>query len=315
MLDDVAAHLVEVVLDLGQVLVAAAQVVDQVADREYGDRLVELAQVLAHLALEARQLGHGVAQLFLQQFHGGAHLLLLRLRPLGEILGAHHLAVLDRRQYQPARRAHDGDRLRFRLLLDALEDPVVGGAKFGLQLGAPGAVLLALESARDGGLDHLDQLRHVVAERRAAPGRQQDHVGLVRLLEVVDVADVGRRRHLGRAALEELAHGGILAGARWARRKQVVALALDADAEADRVHGAALADDVERVLELVGGAEAERRDIAAMVKLVRVQCLGGGHGGRSPVLFPCGLPYGSRSLPRYPASRSMRSISASLSPR
>ena len=82
----------------------------------------------------------------------------------------------------------------------------------------------------------------------------------MRVLEVVDVTPVGRGILRGRLAVQELADGGVLAERVGPEREQVEAGRADADAEAQRLDGPLLAEDLVDVLELGGRRNATIAD-------------------------------------------------------
>src|SRR5512135_235663 len=78
-------------------------------------------------------------------------------------------------------------------------------------------------------------------------------------------------------------HHAAFADAGGAQHEQVVALLMDAGAEADRVHRAHLADDLGHILQVGGGLEAELFAVAGLIELSRRQserCIVLRHGCR-----------------------------------
>ena len=112
-------------------------------------------------------------------------------------------------------------------------------------------------------------MRHVGLELLRAAGRKRDRPGTMRLLEVEQVAPVGRHVAPRRFALEKGAYDRAPAHAFGPHCEQVVALARDADAEADRFDGACLAEHLGRRGQFRGGFESELARIAGAPQRLR----------------------------------------------
>ncbi len=211
---------------------------------------------------------HGVAdeplELRLQRLDCALDALLLRFGQLRELVRAHHFTVLDRREGEPGRRAQQGDPLGDSFVAQCGKRLFVAFLEFGVDAVGLGAVLVALEYRGDVAAQLLHQPRHVRAQPGAAAGRQLDGDGAMRMDEVVDVDPVGRPRRALGPSLDLLAHQRVPAAARRAHDEQVVAVALDADCQFDRVGGTFLAGDDADVLEFIGGGKVELPGIATV---------------------------------------------------
>ena len=241
---EVRAHLLDVVHDLGQVVVVLAQLLDEQGHRVAHHLLVEAAHPLAPLALPLGRLLENLLQLLLQLGDVRAHLRLGLLGPLAKGFRAHHLALGGGRQGEPRGGADQAHAARLGVLLQLVERGFLALAELRLKGLGSGLVLLALESRGNGRAQLADELLHVGAEPAAPAGRQLERARLVGLLEVVDVAPVGRRRHSGRRLLDVAPDERVLAGAGRAVGEDVVAMAPDADAEPDRLQRTLLAEAV-----------------------------------------------------------------------
>ena len=196
-----------------------------------------------------------------------------RIGKLFEILWVDDLAFMHRRQHDPFRGAGDGDRFGRRLFLDVLKYRVTGFPESGFQFTAAVAVFVGFERPGNGHPHQFNELLHIPAKRCPPAGRQLNPHGPVGLGEIIEVAGVGRRRHTGGAAFQELADNTVLAGARRPQGEHVVALLSDADAETNRLYGAVLADDPIAILELLRRLEAELGGIAKAAELIdRKRC-------------------------------------------
>jgi len=122
------------------------------------------------------------------------------------------------------------------------------------RVGAEGVV--AVEEAKG-----TETTLEVLPQRLAASGREQQRARAVRCREVVQVAEVGRRR-LGRGApLEVRADERELPRVRRARREEVPARRAQLGRETHGVHCARLADGAVERHRVRGGLERERRGV------------------------------------------------------
>ena len=264
LLDHVLAHRVEVGEDVGVAFVVALELVDQRPDRRLHHLVVELAQALLALALPARRLIEALAQLLLEILDALLDALALLLGQLLELLGRRDLAVLlERRERDAHRRAQQSETALARLLLHLAEELLGEGLVLLVDDLAPGLVLVALERGRQHRAHFLGQLLELAAQAPAGAGRELEQPGLARVLEVVDVAPVGRRGPRRRHRLEERLGERVAAARGRAEDEDVVAVGVDADAELERLDRARLADAGGEDLEVGGGGEAGAGEIGA----------------------------------------------------
>ena len=170
--DDVVADLVEPGDDVGEVGHAVGQVGEQVPHGEAGDLAVEVAELLAELLLPARDLLHGALHLVVDGAHVGLQGRLGLCVELREGVGRDDLAVADRGQRDPGRRADERDVAVLSGRSDGLEGSLLAVFEGGVQRGLAGLVVLGLEGGGDGGGQILDELRHAALEVRPAPRRE-----------------------------------------------------------------------------------------------------------------------------------------------
>ncbi len=230
--DDVLFHRRQVVGKLGQLAEAGAQLVEQRAHSKGRHFLLQLAYLLARLALPERRLAHDALQLLLQLLYLGLDPLLLLPRQLEELLRLNDLAVLHRGKGQPIRRLHQGNVALGGLGAQRLEGLFLPLAQLFFHAQPLNLVLLALEGGRQHRLQLVHQMNHGVAEGAAHAGRQADGVRLVGGLKIVNVDPIGRRALRGRSLLDEAAHGLIFAQPLRAERVEVVPFLVDANAKA-----------------------------------------------------------------------------------
>ena len=137
---------------------------------------------------------------------------------------------------------------------------------------------VAVERGAERRAEVADEGLHARAQRRAAPGRQGQQAGLERLVEVVEITEIGRHV-LARRALAQQAEGGrVLAAAGIPEHEHVVAGVAHREAEADRLDGALLTKVAGVVGERFGGVEAEAGGVAALAQCRRRQWHEIGHG-------------------------------------
>ena len=108
-----------------------------------------------------------------------------------------------------------------------------------------------------------DKGLHMRAQRRPAPRRQGEQARLERLVEIVQVAQVGRHRLARRAFAQQAEGGGMLAGAGLAQHEHVVTGVAHRQAEVDRLDRAFLPQVAGVLGEVGGGVEAEAGRVAA----------------------------------------------------
>ena len=252
--DHVGLNRVEVGDRASQRLVLLAHRIDQMSDREIRDLAVDLADFLAPRLVPARDLLDGFLKLLLKLLNGVLRPRALGLGQLAEVLGAHHFLAAHRREGEPHRCPDQRDLAGAGALLQLFEGLGLTLAELFVDALQPGAVLLAVEDRGNRGLQFLDQPRHVAVKFAAGARRKFQRLGPMRVLEIVDVAPIGGRFLMGRLAVQELAHGGVLAQRVGSEREQVEAVRADADTEAQRLDGPLLAQNVVEVIEFGGRA-------------------------------------------------------------
>ena len=279
MLDHVLLHHVQMGQHGGHIGEAGADVVQGVLDGQQRVVLVELLELLGALLAPARQHLQDLAQLVLQATDGRADALLLIVGQLVEVVGRDDLAVARGDKGEAARGAQQEDLLAFGFVAQGLERgffTLAEGVLDGLGLGA---VLVAFEQPGDGAAQVVHQLGHLVAQVGAPARGEAQGLRFVRLLEVVQVAPLGRVGLGGRLACQQLLHHAALAHARGALHIDVVALMAHAGAELHGLHRAHLADQLAQVFQLGGGLEIELMGIAGVVQLRGSQGGQVGHQG------------------------------------
>src|SRR5690606_6254360 len=198
--------------------------------------------------------------------HRPAGLLLLLGRQLFELRVAQDLAVADRRDREAVRRADETDVLAPSLLLQRFERAPVAILELLVDLRDTVAVMLALERRGDGLVELLDEPLHVAAQHRRAAGREPQRHRLALVVEIVDVAPVGGLRRLGRAGAQELLDDRVPVASGRAEHEDVEAVLPDPHAEIEGLDGSVLADREARIVELLGGREAEGGRVAVSVQ-------------------------------------------------
>ena len=257
------------------------------ADGQSRGLAVQFLDLVARLHPPARDPLDDLLQFLLQFLDRVLDLLALLQRQLFVFLRSDHLAAAHRRHGIAARRAHQLNAALQRPIRQFLEGAVV--PLLGLLFDFLDAVLVLLQLQRGGnrGLEFLHQLRHVTLQLGAQAGRQAERPGLVRLLEVVDVAPVVGRGFVGGLFAQEVVDGGAFAQPGRAEHEHVVPVPPNADAELDRVQRAGLAENLLQILQVVGGLERQ------MVCRAAPSQLGGTESHRAvPAICPIGVPTG-----------------------
>ena len=158
-----------------------------------------------------------------------------------------------------------------------------------LDLAHPGAVLVALEGRRDGGLELLDEAAHISLEGLPPAGWQGQGARALAVVEAVDVAPVVGDRLRAGPPLDGALDHGVLADTGRAEGEDVEALPVQPDAELDGLEGALLSDDAVEGVELRGRLEIERV-LCVGVQGARGQGLRLRHG-RLPPMLQCAPDY------------------------
>ena len=268
-LEQVLAHRLQVITDRLIAAVALQQWLKQ-GLQGFGDGLlVELAQLIARLALPLRQAGELFVQHFLKLGNIAVESLALLLRQLGKVGLIQRLALFHRRKGNILRVTVQRDAFFQRAAFYRINRPVVAlveGPINGAFLLLIGRVLKhrgeGCQQIVDKTVDHLDQLA-------GRTGCQADHPGFARLIEVVDVDKV-LRGDLALGLRAQIAlHIGKTAGSRVTHDKHVVARPVHGHTELQGLDCPLLAENATERFQIVGGREAEAVQIDGGGKLVR----------------------------------------------
>ncbi len=151
--------------------------------------------------------------------------------------------VVDCRDRRDARLRHlDREAVGDGELLQFLEELVAAPPDFSQHLALAARVIVAVKGAWNLPLSVAHKLEHVGSQRRAASNRQLDRVGLVGVVEVMDVDPVVRRWLARGELIDKVDDAGLAAGAGLAGDERVVAIGSDLQPETDGVYRAWLAD-------------------------------------------------------------------------
>ncbi len=277
---DIAAYGVEMGQHVGQFFVLLGHLSVQVVEHNAGHLAVQLAQAVAQLTLPARGMGQHLLQRLLHDLDVGLHALLVFLRQLLELFGREHGALFERGKGQPRRGAQQRQVAPLGLFLQLHQAGLLHLLELAFDGAAPRLVFLALEGRRKRRLHVLHQPLQVAAELAAQPAGQAQHLGAVGLVEVVDIAPVGRRRFAGRALLHGVVHQGELAHARRSQGKNVVAGTLHLHAKADGADGPLLADRDRQLCKVGGCDKVKQVGVCAAAQQCGRQRLAGSRSGR-----------------------------------
>ncbi len=117
---------------------------------------------------------------------------------------------------------------------------------------ALGLEILPVQILRNFGLQGLHHLRHGLAQQAPLPGGQAQRARAFRRIEVVQIAQVGRRRPACRRLLHRLPEQRRAAAADLAQHEQVVIRLIHAEAEAGGLLRALLPDPRQRMFQQFG---------------------------------------------------------------
>ena len=252
-----------------QIAVFLLQLRHVLPDRKQGHLAVELLQALALLAAPAHDISKNALELALQLADATLDARTLLVLQRREILRRDHLPVLERRESKARGRAQQPDVVLGGLAAQLSEGFLVTLREFGLDLPGARAVLVAFEDGRNGRTELVHECAHVVAQGRAAPGRELEDHRLRRFLKVIDIGPVARlhlSRHLARKLL---LHERALADSGRTHHEQVVAFPRDADAEAHGIDRARLPKERWQRFQIGTGLKLELRRIAAAIECFR----------------------------------------------
>ena len=247
---NIALDRIEILRDIGQVLITGTQLVHHHRNRGAGRLAVELAHCLTVVAFPLRNLPHDRFELTLDFFQIVLDPLALGLRERLEHLRRQHLAVAPRCQRQSHWRAHHRDAFLLGTPLQLAKGVLVALFELLLDDIEPRPVVVAFEGRRQRSAQFLDEPPHRFAEPGGAPRRELQAARLLRVGKVVDIAPVGRRRHAICPLPQQLFDNRMFADAAGPESIDVVALASHANSELHRLDRAILANRPRWILEL-----------------------------------------------------------------
>ena len=294
---DLVAVVTRVLLGLGRLLVVLVEhrALDRAVEHvvlhgvEKHQHLGQIGMRLAHLA---QQVGHGRAQhLVLGALDRFAH----GLAPAGEVveqilelvappgdagldvvalvlgqglegLGRQHVLAVRGRKDEALGRLQQRDAIGRTGLAELAQRALLARLVRVLQGFDAVDVGVAVERGRQRRPELADEGLHVRAQCAAAPRGQGQQPRLERLVEVVQVAQVGRHRLARRTVAQQAEGRGMLAAARIAEHEDVVAGVAHGQPEADRLDGALLAQIAGMIGKGFGGFEAEAGGVAALAQ-------------------------------------------------
>jgi hypothetical protein len=242
-LEDILLNHLQVLDQLRLFLVLVLVGVHELPDHEKGDLIVELGVLLLELLFGDPDLLDGFLHLFMKLIALLAKLLALFLFQVPQVLLGHGLPFLVGRDDHHAHlRELKDEALIFRHLGKAVDDFTPRLFESLVDLGFLCPIIVAVEDLGDLGEEGLDELLHILLEHLTHAGRNFETLGLVRFLEVVDIAPVRRRRFfLGLFFDERLGGIGQACFGRTCNEDIVSAL-LHPHAEVDGIDGTLLAD-------------------------------------------------------------------------
>ncbi|MNQ53478.1 hypothetical protein D3C85_675170 [compost metagenome] len=256
-LQQVDLHRLQVGADAGIFRVLFRQRRQQRLQRHCDGFFIELAQLVARLALPLRQAG----QFFVESFFQGGDIeveaLALGFRQLGELGFVQRLALEHRGEGDVAAVAVQRHVLFQGQLLDHIERLVVAlveGAVDGALLLLIGRVL---EYRREGRQQVVDQQVDVGDERPGTARRQLQRARFARLVEVIDVDVVRRGRQTLGLGLEVAFDEREAAGAGLAHDEHVVTGTRHGHAELQGLDRTLLTEHATERLQVIGAGEVE----------------------------------------------------------
>ena len=242
--------------------VGLAQVFEQRPDDAAGHVDVERVQLVTRPTLPPAQRPHAVRQGIVENLPGLLKGAALGLRQLPQRLRRERFTVAHRGHAETHRRLNDRMARGLGLLVQGMKRRLPLRL-FQLRDAAPlRLVFVGGEGPRHLDLERIHQIGHLPAKLGRGARRQTQRPRAVRLVEVVDVAPIGRRGAAVRDGAKSLEDHGGAASARKSHGEDVESGAADVQAELQRSLGALLADQRVRPLELGGGLEAQRVRIA-----------------------------------------------------
>ncbi len=256
-LQQVQLHRLQVGADARVVVVLLHQRRQQGLQGQGDGFLVELAQLVARLALPLRQARQFLVEVLLEGGDILVETLALGFGQLGEFGLVEGLAVLHRGEGDVGAVA-----VQRHVLLQGAPLHRVQGAVVALVESAVDGVLLLLvgrmlEDRREGRHQVVDQTVDVGAEFGRAARRQLDHPRFARLVEIVQVDPVGGRGDALALGLQIAFDEGEASGPRLAHDEYVVTRTRHRHTELQRLDRTLLAQHAAEGLQVIGGVEGE----------------------------------------------------------
>ena len=234
-----------------------AEILDYRSHGVPGGFLVQLFLLFADLPLPLGDLLKDPLGFLLQFLDAGLDPLLVLVGEVFHLLRRNHLPLAHRRKDQTRWRSQRRQAAVLRHCPQLFKGLLLLLLQF-LDHGLPAVLeVLAFEGGAQGIAHIFHQVAHALGQFSTGPGIQDQIAGLVRLLKIVDIAEVGRDV-LSRGPLpEEPPDQRVAAGAALPQRVDVVAVAPDADPEVQGRQGPRLAEKAVQLLEVAGAFEVE----------------------------------------------------------
>ena len=272
MRDEILVDRVEIGVDRPVGIVAAGQRIQQIADDGLAQLAVERAHAFLRVCADGLEPFHRPFELVLQLARTLAQPLAVRLRQPPIFVVRERQPIALRREVEMALTLDQREALALRRATQCLQRAVDSAAELFLDGPAPLAIVFALEQLRHGRLKRFDELPHRVFEHGTFARGEAQRRRPVRRRKIVDVAPVGRRRHIRRETLERAADRTAPAAALRTGDEDVVAGLRNPGAEGDGAHGAVLADGAGQIGQARRGVERQACWIGLQAEPVR------GHG-------------------------------------
>ena len=251
-----------------------AQIAHGALDETFGDFAIEEPHALVVFLLPGGHVLQRLGKLLLERLDHTLDALALRFRQRIELFGLQHLALMfvaamNRREREARRRAQQSDALLLGAAAQALEGPFLTLAIILVDGLAAVLIFLAFEDAGDGDLQILDEAGHAVFQRRAGARRKLQHDGFIGRREAHHIGPVGGRAFADGDVGEKARHRLVLARAVRTEDEEIVALAADRGAEAERVEHTLLPRKAGQVFKLRRRLEFKRAEVAGAIEKLR----------------------------------------------
>ena len=268
MLRDVSLHIQQIGEHIGPRGIFGRQPLEGLADGRRGDLLIEVRQAVVGCFLDLAHLTESALQRLLQRLAALVERLLFRVRQRIELLLRHRFAVASRRDPHAGGRADQREALLARGGVQLAQAIIPLVRQLARDRVAMLGILVAGERLGQRIGDTQEQRVHLIAQLASPAGRQPDGLRAIGVLEIVDVAPVGRHRPSGSPVFEKTRERRRLACAAGTHREDVVARIRHLDAELDGARGTRLADDALQLRRVGGGGEGEMGCLATAAQLL-----------------------------------------------